>query len=94
MKRWIIPVFCLALVLGPAMALSCPNCTGTVANSDAQAQTNVSWGFNLSVYVMLGGFFLVTGLVVGGVVKAAQSGSHTTRGRGFSVLPVSESKKI
>jgi len=50
-------------------ALACPSCSDTVANNDAQTAGSLGSGFNVSIYVMLGGFFLALGLVVRTIVK-------------------------
>lgn len=73
MRRWtILTTLCLVLLLC-GIALACPDCKDSVANTDARNATNVAAGYNLSIYVMLGAFFAVLGLVLRVLVKAVRS---------------------
>jgi hypothetical protein len=58
--------FVLALT---AAAVACPACKDTVANTDAQTAGSVGAGFNASIYVMLGGFFVALGMVIRTIVR-------------------------
>ena len=80
MKRW-LPFFCTLLLTTTAM--SCPFCKDSVPGSDAQAAGSLPNGFNDSVYFMLGGFFVVLGLVSTIVFKGVRSSNPTARGPGF-----------
>jgi hypothetical protein len=63
MKRW-MPLLTVVLVLTlVGLASACPMCKDSIPNSDAQEMGSLPGGFNSSVYLMLGGFFAVLGLV-------------------------------
>lgn len=67
-------VLSLLLVLSLiAVAVACPACKDTVANTDAQTAGSVGAGFNASIYVMLGGFFLALGMVIRTIVRGMRS---------------------
>jgi len=61
-------MICVLLLCG--VALACPECKDSVAATDARNATHVAAGYNTSIYVMLGGFFAVLGLVLRVLVKA------------------------
>lgn len=63
-------LFVLALTTA---ALACPACKDTVANTDAQTAGAVGAGFNASIYVMLGGFFVAVGIVLRTIVRGMRS---------------------
>jgi heme/copper-type cytochrome/quinol oxidase subunit 2 len=70
MRRWTgLLTLCLMLLLC-GVALACPECKDSVANTDARNATHVAAGYKLSIYVMLGAFFAVLGMVVRVLVKA------------------------
>lgn len=75
----IVPVLPLLLT---ATALACPFCKDSIPSSDAQAAGSVPGGFNNSIYLMLGGFFLVLGFVTMTLFKAARTPQQP---RGFPV---------
>ena len=75
----IVPVLPLLL---SATALACPFCKDSIPSSDAQASGSVPGGFNNSIYLMLGGFFMVLGFVTMTLVKAARTPQQP---RGFDV---------
>jgi hypothetical protein len=60
----------LAFVLTlSALASACPACKDTIANSDAAGTPTVAGAFNSSIYVMLGAFLGVLGMVAGVIIK-------------------------
>jgi hypothetical protein len=63
----------LGLMLLPGLAHACPNCKSSIPNSDAEKSANLPGGFNHSIYFMLGGLFVVGGLVVRMIVKETRS---------------------
>jgi heme/copper-type cytochrome/quinol oxidase subunit 2 len=65
--------------------LACPMCKDSVPNSDAQAAGSLPSGMNTSVYFMLGGLFLVIGMVSGIVIKGVRDTNQRHGGRGFGV---------
>lgn len=71
MKRF-LPILLLLSLNG--LVLACPMCKDSVPTSDASSAGGVPVGFNLSVYILLGTFFAVLGLVICGVTHAV----HTT----------------
>lgn len=69
MRRRLLTAF-LAIVLLPAgAALACPNCKDSIPNNDAEPAASLPGGFNTSIYFMLGGLFVVGGMVVRMIVK-------------------------
>ena len=76
----LVPVFVVLLFASAAVA--CPLCKDSIPNSDAEAASNVGVGINNSVYFMLGGFFVVLGLISGIVVKGVRD-ANNSGGRGF-----------
>ena len=76
MKRW-IPMLSMILLLSlHAVALACPNCKGSIPNSDAEAGSSLPSGFNYSIYYMLGSLFAVMGLVGTVIVKGIRSSAR------------------
>jgi hypothetical protein len=65
------------LLLSPALfsgaASACPNCKESIKENDAEQVAALPGGFNSSIYVMLGGVFVVGGLVVRMIVKETRS---------------------
>lgn len=60
-------------MLLPAVVQACPNCKSSIPNSDAEKGADLPGGFNHSIYFMLGGLFVVGGLVVRMIVKETRS---------------------
>lgn len=89
----IVPVLPLLLT---ATALACPFCKDSIPSSDAQAAGSVPGGFNNSIYLMLGGFFLVLGFVTMTLFKAARTPQvprgFPVQGTGSSSAPHDPSK--
>ena len=74
MKRlFCILTFLLLTAVPTATTFACPMCKESIPNSDAQEAANLPGGFNMSVYYMLGGFFMTLGLVSGLVVKGVRN---------------------
>jgi heme/copper-type cytochrome/quinol oxidase subunit 2 len=64
--------FLLALTLILALhsaAVACPMCKDSIANTDAASAGNLPGGFNTSIFIMLGAFLGVLGMVAGVIVK-------------------------
>ena len=72
MRRWTALLTIVFVLLICGLAVACPDCKDSVANTDAKQATNVAAGYNLSIYVMLGAFFAVVGLVLRVLIKAAR----------------------
>lgn len=69
-------LYILAAVLSLALqasALACPNCKDAVSATDAQSAAGVPAGFNNSVYLILGTFLTVLGLLAGGIWRAVRT---------------------
>ncbi len=73
MKRFTPLIAAVFPLLFTAAALACPFCKDSIPSSDAQSSASVPGGFNNSIYLMLGGFFLVLGFVTMTLVKDARS---------------------
>ena len=73
MRRWTSLLTLCLVLLFCGIALACPECKDSVANTDARNATNVAAGYNLSIYVMLGAFLTVLGMVLRVLVKAIRS---------------------
>ena len=63
----------LLLALTASAAIACPMCKDSVPSSDAEAAGGVPSGFNNSIFLMLGGLFLVMGFVAFTVLKGMRS---------------------
>jgi hypothetical protein len=61
MKR-VLTVLVVVLCLSAA-ALACPNCKEQLPNTDAVTSASVPNGINTSIYYMLGGLFVIMGLM-------------------------------
>jgi hypothetical protein len=73
MRRALLAIV-LTLTLMPAgFASACPNCKDSIPASDAEQAANLPAGFNHSIYFMLGGFLVVTALVVRMIVKETRA---------------------
>lgn len=82
--RRLIPILTVVLTLTlTAAVMACPMCKDSIANSDAQQPGGLPGGFNTTIYLMLGGFFAVVGLVTTTLVRGARTGGSTRGGRGF-----------
>jgi len=66
-------VIVLTLALTATAALACPLCKESVPSSDAQSAGGVPSGFNNSIFLMLGGLFVVMGMVAFTVIKGMRS---------------------
>lgn len=73
MRGRTILLSCLFIVALSAAAIACPACKDTISNTDAQTAGSVGAGFNMSIYVMLGGFFFALGIVVRTIVRGMRS---------------------
>ena len=63
-------ILSMAVVLGLCgVAAACPNCKDQIAANDTAGGTAVAGAFNASIFLMLGAFFAVVGLVVRVIVK-------------------------
>ena len=86
MKRLLAVVVLLVATQG---AMACPMCKDSISNAEGQTNElhdsytangqNISGGINASVYVMLGTFFGVVGMVSTVIVKGVR-GSSGQRG--------------
>ena len=84
MKRW-TPLLAILLTLAIAgVALACPNCKDSIANTaESGISAGLPAGFNYSIYFMLAGLFCVLGFVGFTIVKGVRgSEAHSSR-RGF-----------
>jgi hypothetical protein len=86
MKR-ALPILAAVFILAiQVTAVACPNCKDSVASTDAQSSTGVPGGFNNSVYLLLGAFLTVLGLLAGGIWRAVRTTPVTPDPRrGFPV---------
>ena len=75
MNRCVSILITLLTLAWHGMALACPNCKGSIADSDAPTAANLPSGFNFSIYYMLVGVFCVMGLVGFVIVKGIRSSS-------------------
>jgi hypothetical protein len=73
MQRWNILLACLLVLAFAALATACPNCKDTIANTESAGSPGVSSAFNTSIYVMLGAFLGVLGLVAGVIIKGIRA---------------------
>jgi hypothetical protein len=73
MRRAIFGTVIAFSLLSGASAQACPNCKGSIPNSDAEQAANLPGGFNNSIYFMLGGIFVVGGFVVRMIVRETRS---------------------
>ena len=92
MKRWlaILSIFACGIVS------ACPMCKDSIPNGETSSPAQGGFlpgGFNLSVYVLLGGLFCTIGFIAVGLVKGIRSTNarmNVTSGkssRGFEVRP-------
>lgn len=72
MRRFKLLLTCLLLLALAGLASACPNCKDTIANTDAAGSPGISDSFNNSIYIMLGAFVGVLGLVAGVIIKGIQ----------------------
>ena len=80
MKR-VLPILAVLLVLAVQVtALACPNCKDSVAATDAQNPGGPPAGFNNSVYLLLGTFLTLLGLLAGGIWRAVRTTPDPRRG--------------
>jgi hypothetical protein len=63
MKKY-LPLLSVLLILCclSAAAIACPNCKEQLPNTDASSSASVPAGFNMSIYSMLGGLFVLMAL--------------------------------
>ena len=81
-----ILVFALTLALSGAV-LACPMCKESVPASDAQAAGGVPAGFNNSIFLMLGGLFVVMGFIAFTIIRGVRTAPSSGPARGFPVDP-------
>jgi hypothetical protein len=79
--RRALPLILVCLL--PALAIACPLCKDAIPSSDAQAPGGVPSGFNTTIYVMLGTFFCMIGMVTFTLIRGARSSVNGRRERGF-----------
>jgi hypothetical protein len=72
MRRWNILLACLLLLALASLTSACPNCKDTIANTDSAGSPGISDSFNTSIYIMLGAFLSVLGLVAGVIIKGVR----------------------
>ncbi len=73
MKK-LIPLLGVVATLGlTGLAMACPSCKDSVPNSDAANPGGIGPAFNNSVYLLLGTFLAMVGLVSHLSVKAVRS---------------------
>ncbi|MDB5173718.1 MAG: hypothetical protein JWO87_2900 [Phycisphaerales bacterium] len=66
-------LLCLTLVLAlHSAAIACPMCKDSIANTDAASAGSLPGGFNTSIFIMLGAFLGVLGMVAGVIVKGVR----------------------
>jgi hypothetical protein len=65
---------CLVLLAFAGVASACPSCKDSIAATDSAGNPGISGAFNNSIYVMLGAFFAVLGLVATVIIKAIRGG--------------------
>jgi len=83
-RRWTIALAGALIPLLNTAVLACPLCKDSVPNSGGEAGGSLPTGMNNSVYFMLGGFFVVLGLITGIVIKGVRdTNNHNYRGPGF-----------
>lgn len=70
MRKPAVLIFAICLLAFAAFAAACPNCDATIANSDSAGAPGISAAFNSSIYLMLGAFLAVLGLVTTVIIKA------------------------
>ena len=86
MSRTLLLTLILAVLTMSHSAQACPSCKDTVANGDASASgggdassgmsgSGVPSGFNTSIYLMLGAFLGVVGLVSVTLIRGARASS-------------------
>ncbi|HVT89448.1 MAG TPA: hypothetical protein VHD56_11390 [Tepidisphaeraceae bacterium] len=74
MNKKLVFVATLAMILLPAaLTMACPMCKDSIPHSEAERAGMVPSGFNLSVYLMLGGFLITLGLASGLIVKSVNN---------------------
>jgi hypothetical protein len=56
------------------IASACPLCNDSIASTDSAGSPGISDAFNTSIYVMLGSFLGVLGLVAGIIIKGIRGG--------------------
>lgn len=69
MRSWNLLLGLLAVLLLTGLASACPSCKETIANTETASTAGISSAFNSSIYVMLGAFIGVLGLVAGVIIK-------------------------
>lgn len=88
MKRFIPVLSVVVLLVFAGVAMACPMCKDSIPSSDAANQGGVPGGFNQSVYLLLGTFLAMVGVVSGVIYKGVSSTYVMPRGgRGFPVKP-------
>ena len=86
MKRW-TPLLCVLLTLAlTGVALACPNCKDSIANTaESGTSAGLPAGFNYSIYFMLAGLFCVLGFIGFTVVKVVRATDAHSARHGFPV---------
>jgi len=69
MRRWNLLLALLLVLALTGLASACPTCRETIANTETASTPGISSAFNSSIYLMLGGFLAVLGLVAGVIIK-------------------------
>jgi hypothetical protein len=63
----LLPLLLVLTLTG--LAHACPSCKETIASTETASTPGISSAFNSSIYVMLGAFLGVLGLVAGVIIK-------------------------
>jgi hypothetical protein len=74
MRARIILIAGLLVLAFAGFASACPSCKDSIANTDSAGAPGISGAFNTSIYVMLGAFLGVLGMVAGIIIKGIRGG--------------------
>ena len=73
MKRWVPFVIIAVILVWNVLAMACPMCKDSVPNNDGESAGSVPIALNISVYMLLGTFLGVLGLISFGLFRAVQT---------------------
>jgi hypothetical protein len=73
MNRLTAIMTCLTILAVSTLAVACPNCRDTIADTAASDGQGLPAAFNYSIYMMLLAVFGVAGFVVRTIVKGVRS---------------------
>jgi hypothetical protein len=94
-RMYSLIVMLVVLLVPASLAMACPMCKDSIADTAAAAQsqygaggpqTALPSGFNVSIYYMLGGLFCTLGLVVGVITKGIRDSNASMHKRGFEAV--------